>query len=199
MKLSTSSTFDVATVANTRTYQEAKTFFDFMNKFVSEVVEGFSKKLTLGDNFNYSERELSVTHATPMNLGNTPYTTVFIRSRQTILSHKIEQNNKADTVLTVYFKSPHAVAAKSAIWSSGNTVKYEVLNANLYTAGDGVTFEGFSNSANNGTFVVAAVNQNANILYVVNPFRTDAKQDEQRTEYLSKPPQPQKITLGILN
>ncbi len=199
MKLSTSNTFDVATIAETKTYQEAKSFFDFVNSFVSEVVEGFRKKLTLRDNFNYNEKELTVTHGTPINLGVMPYTAIFMRSRQPILTYAIEQNNKSEAMLTVYFKVPHSIAAKSCLWQIGNTVKYEVLNANMYSVGERVAVTGFSNNVNNGEFIVAYVDNSSSTLYLLNPFRSDKTADEIKPSHVGKQSAQQKITIGVLN
>ena len=60
MKLTTSNTFDVSQVAETKSFQELEPFFDYINTFSSDVVQAFNKQITLSDNLNVTFKTLSL-------------------------------------------------------------------------------------------------------------------------------------------
>jgi len=65
-------------------------------------------------------------------------------------------------------------------WQSGNTVRYFLSATDLSSVaiGDWFTISGFTNTINNGTFQITAVNDGSNYVDVLNPGITDSTNDE---------------------
>ena len=80
MKLTTSNTFDVSQVAETKSFQELEPFFDYINTFSSDVVQAFNKQITLSDNLNVTFKTLSLQHGIGINLGKITPIAVLIQS-----------------------------------------------------------------------------------------------------------------------
>lgn len=72
--------------------------------------------------------------------------------------------------------SPVARSVTSAVWQSGNTVRYASPNTGGISIGNSVVIAGFSNGSNNGTFVVTNVSSNNWI--EVTSTRSNATADE---------------------
>lgn len=198
MKISVSNTFDVSTIANTQSFQDLEEFFDYSNKFTSDVVEALTKKLTLNDNFTYTEQLLTVTHGVPINLGQISFSYTLIKSTVPILTYYSYQDSSANYLLTVYFKQAQNALAQSAVWVAGTTTKYFVQNIGNYSIGDSVTFSGFGTATNNGTFLISAIDSANKFLYVQNYKRTSATGDETRTTYAGSAQVKNNITLGLI-
>ena len=72
--------------------------------------------------------------------------------------------------------SPVARSVTTAIWQSGNTVRYAATNTTGISIGNTVVITGFANASNNGTFVVT--NISANNWIEVTSTRADSVDDE---------------------
>jgi hypothetical protein len=197
MKISTSSTFDTSTVANTQSFQELNPFFDYMNAFTTDVIQAFNKKITLADNISYTEKSLTLQNNSPLVIGDITVKGVFINSTTPVTSYKIEANSANKKVLTVYFQDTHNIKAKSAVWVAGTTVKYLTDSTSTVTIGDFVNVSGFGTAANNGTYQIIGID--GNYLYLNNYNRSSATGDELKAGYVGSDRKTYSITLGVLS
>lgn len=199
MKISISNTFDISTVANTKSYQELQSYFDYANRFTYETVQALTKKLTLNDNFNYTSLNLSVSHGEPIVLKIANYSHILINSIIPILTYDISQNTLSQYVLTIFFKQNQNIYANSATWVAGTVVKYSVQNIQNYSIGDVVRFSGFKNQTNNGTFLIVGIDSDNSFVFVQNYNRTSATGDEILSTYAGSPLVKNYVTIGVIN
>ncbi len=199
MKLSTSNKFDVSQIADTNSFQDLEPFFDYINSFVSDVVQGFNKKISFADNINYTPLPLTVQHGVPINIGNYSPIGVFITSETPFSYYELDTNNDSTKNLTLRFKTPQNVFAKSAVWQMGNVIKYKVLDASPYSVGDVAAVAQFGLASNNGYFLIVDIDEENDYLYVLNRKRGDATDDENRTGFVGVTLAKYRITAGIIN
>lgn len=199
MKISISSTFDISTVANTKSYQELQSYFDYSNRFTFEVVQALTKKLTLSDNLNYNSYNLIIAHGEPIILKISSFSHLLLNSVVPILSYSITQNSLSQYVLTVYFKQSQNIFANSVIWVAGTVVRYSVQSVTNYSINDVVTFSGFRNQVNNGTYLIVGIDRGNNFVFVQNYNRTSAVGDEFLSTFAGKPLVSNLVTVGAVN
>jgi hypothetical protein len=199
MKISISNTFDISTVANTKSYQELQSYFDYANRFTYETVQALTKKLTLNDNFSYATLNLSVSHGEPIVLKITSYSHILINSIIPILTYDISQNLLSQYVLTIFFKQTQNIFANSATWVAGTIVKYSVQNIQNYSIGDVVIFSGFRNQTNNGTFLIVGIDSDNSFVFVQNYNRDSATGDEILSTFTGKSLVKNFVTIGVIN
>jgi hypothetical protein len=199
MKISISNTFDISTVANTKSYQELQSYFDYANRFTYETVQALTKKLTLNDNFSYATLNLSVSHGEPIVLKITSYSHILINSIIPILTYDISQNSLSQYVLTIFFKQTQNIFANSATWVAGTIVKYSVQNIQNYSIGDVVIFSGFRNQTNNGTFLIVGIDIENSFVFVQNYSRDSATGDEILSTFTGKSLVKNFVTIGVIN
>jgi hypothetical protein len=199
MKISISNTFDISTVANTKSYQELQSYFDYANRFTYETVQALTKKLTLNDNFSYSTLNLTVSHGEPIVLKISSYSHILINSIIPILTYDISQNSLSQYVLTIFFKQNQNIFANNAIWVAGTIVKYSVQNIQNYSIGDVVTFSGFRNQPNNGTYLIVGIDLDTASVFVQNYNRTSSTGDELLSTYSGSPLVKNYVTIGVIN
>ena len=199
MKISISNTFDISTVANTKSYQELQSYFDYANRFTYETVQALTKKLTLNDNFSYSTLNLTVSHGEPIVLKISSYSHILINSIIPILTYDISQNSLSQYVLTIFFKQNQNIFANSATWVAGTIVKYSVQNIQNYSIGDVVTFSGFRNQPNNGTYLIVGIDLDTASVFVQNYNRTSSTGDELLSSYSGSPLVKNYVTIGVIN
>jgi hypothetical protein len=199
MKISISNTFDISTVANTKSYQELQSYFDYANRFTYETVQALTKKLTLNDNFSYSTLNLTVSHGEPIVLKISSYSHILINSIIPILTYDISQNSLSQYVLTIFFKQTQNIFANSAVWVAGTIVKYSVQNIQNYSIGDVVTFSGFRNQPNNGTYLIVGIDLDTASVFVQNYNRTSSTGDELLSTYSGSPLVKNYVTIGVIN
>jgi hypothetical protein len=199
MKISISNTFDISTVANTKSYQELQSYFDYANRFTYETVQALTKKLTLNDNFSYATLNLSVSHGEPIVLKITSYSHILINSIIPILTYDISQNSLSQYVLTIFFKQTQNIFANSATWVAGTIVKYSVQNIQNYSIGDVVIFSGFRNQTNNGTFLIVGIDIENSLVFVQNYNRDSATGDEILSTFTGKSLVKNFVTIGVIN
>ncbi|MFM2009622.1 MAG: hypothetical protein RLZZ479_12 [Bacteroidota bacterium] len=199
MKISISNTFDISTVANTKSYQELQSYFDYANRFTYETVQALTKKLTLNDNFSYATLNLSVSHGEPIVLKITSYSHILINSIIPILTYDISQNSLSQYVLTIFFKQTQNIFANSATWVAGTIVKYSVQNIQNYSIGDVVIFSGFRNQTNNGTFLIVGIDIDNSFVFVQNYNRDSATGDEILSTFTGKSLVKNFVTIGVIN
>jgi hypothetical protein len=199
MKISISNTFDISTVANTKSYQELQSYFDYANRFTYETVQALTKKLTLNDNFSYATLNLSVSHGEPIVLKITSYSHILINSIIPILTYDISQNSLSQYVLTIFFKQTQNIFANSATWVAGTIVKYSVQNIQNYSIGDVVIFSGFRNQTNNGTFLIVGIDSDNSFVFVQNYNRDSATGDEILSTFTGKSLVKNFVTIGVIN
>jgi hypothetical protein len=199
MKISISNTFDISTVANTKSYQELQSYFDYANRFTYETVQALTKKLTLNDNFSYATLNLSVSHGEPIVLKITSYSHILINSIIPILTYDISQNSLSQYVLTIFFKQTQNIFANSATWVAGTIVKYSVQNIQNYSIGDVVIFSGFRNQTNNGTFLIVGIDIDNSLVFVQNYNRDSATGDEILSTFTGKSLVKNFVTIGVIN
>jgi hypothetical protein len=199
MKISISNTFDISTVANTKSYQELQSYFDYANRFTNETVQALTKKLTLNDNFSYATLNLSVSHGEPIVLKITSYSHILINSIIPILTYDISQNSLSQYVLTIFFKQTQNIFANSATWVAGTIVKYSVQNIQNYSIGDVVIFSGFRNQTNNGTFLIVGIDSDNSFVFVQNYNRDSATGDEILSTFTGKSLVKNFVTIGVIN
>lgn len=199
MKISISNTFDISTVANTKSYQELQSYFDYANRFTYETVQALTKKLTLNDNFSYSTLNLTVSHGEPIVLKISSYSHILINSIIPILTYDISQNSLSQYVLTIFFKQNQNIFANNAVWVAGTIVKYSVQNIQNYSIGDVVTFSGFRNQPNNGTYLIVGIDLDTASVFVQNYNRTSSTGDELLSSYSGSPLVKNYVTIGVIN
>jgi hypothetical protein len=199
MKISISNTFDISTVANTKSYQELQSYFDYANRFTYETVQALTKKLTLNDNFSYSTLNLTVSHGEPIVLKISSYSHILINSIIPILTYDISQNSLSQYVLTIFFKQNQNIFANNAIWVAGTIVRYSVQNIQNYSIGDVVTFSGFRNQPNNGTYLIVGIDLDTASVFVQNYNRTSSTGDELLSTYSGSPLVKNYVTIGVIN
>ena len=199
MKISISNTFDISTVANTKSYQELQSYFDYANRFTYETVQALTKKLTLNDNFSYSTLNLTVSHGEPIVLKISSYSHILINSIIPILTYDISQNSLSQYVLTIFVKQNQNIFANNATWVAGTIVKYSVQNIQNYSIGDVVTFSGFRNQPNNGTYLIVGIDLDTASVFVQNYNRTSATGDELLSTYSGSPLVKNYVTIGVIN
>lgn len=199
MKLTTSNTYDVSQIADSKSYQELETFFDYINTFSSDVVQAFNKRISFTDNLTYESFTLSVAHGQGINIGAYKPLSVFIQSETPWISYKLTTNADSTKVLTVFFKETHNIFAKTAIWQAGTIVRYVVQDVLSYSVGDVVKFSGFLTRENNGNYLITEIDTDNNYLYVNNRNRTSATGDESKTGFGGTSLVKHSIVVGIIN
>lgn len=199
MKLTVSNTYDVSQIANSKSYQELQTFFDYFSSLTTDVVQGFNKNITLGDNLNFQTISLVVKHGIPINIGKYSPIGIFLDTEANIVSYRLVTNSDSTKNLTIYLKSPQNCQAKAAIWQVGSVTRYTVIDTTPYLQGDIVSFSGFGTSSNNGNFLVVDTDSENNYLYVINRKRSSATGDELRSGFVGSVLDSVKVTMGIFN
>lgn len=94
-----------------------------------------------------------------------------------ILNYNASGQSGQNTGILVQEQHTVALSLTQAQWQSGNTVRYFSPNTQSLASGEYIRITGFTNSPNNGTFIVTAVNANVSF-DVTNLARSSAADDE---------------------
>lgn len=198
MKLSTSNTFDVAQISDTKTFEEISPFFDYVNGFTSDVVQAFNKRITFSENINYTSLALVLQHGIPTNIGKYSPIGLFFKSETPLLSYNLTTNADSTVNLTVFFKENHGCFTKSAMWVAGTIVRYVVQSVTPYSVGDVVNISRFSTVVNNGNYLINEIDSENNYIYVNNRNRTSATGDENKVGFSGTSLSKRVITVGLV-
>lgn len=199
MKLTTSNTFDVSQVAETKSFQELEPFFDYINTFSSDVVQAFNKQITLSDNLNVTFKTLSLQHGIGINLGKITPIAVLIQSETPYIGYSLTTMSDSTRMLYVYFKATQNVLATSAIWQAGTITRYKIQDVTPFSVGDVVKLQGFGTANNNNTCPIVEIDTTNKYLYVNNRKRTSATGDESKTSYVGDTLQSYVVNIGLIN
>lgn len=199
MKLSTSNTFDVSQVAETKSFQELEPFFDYINTFSSDVVQAFNKQITLTDNLNVTFKTLSLQHGVGVNIGKITPIAVLIQSETPYIGYSLTTLADSSRMLFVYFKATQNVLATSAIWQAGTITRYKIQDVTPFSVGDVVKLQGFGTANNNNTCPIVEIDTTNKYLYVNNRKRTSATGDESKTSFVGDTLQTYVINVGFIN
>lgn len=198
MKLSTSNTFDISQISDTKTFEEISPFFDYVNGFTSDVVQAFNKRITFTENLNFTSLSLTLQHGTPTNIGKYSPIGIFFKSETPILSYSLTTNADSTINLSVYFKENHNTYTKSATWIAGTIVRYVVQDVTPLAVGDVVKLTNFSTASNNGTYLINEIDVDNNYIYVNNRNRTSTTGDEIKVGFSGSPLAKRAITVGLI-
>lgn len=194
MKLSTTDIYDVSQISNTKAYEDLKDFIEYVNNFNRDIVKSYTNGITLGDNITSVTRNIELFHGVPLTLPGIPnYNIVSINSRTPVRSFNTFRNAQSDLVLTVWFDQAIQVLANRATWLRGQMVRYTALSTDNIKPGDFVTFSGFGNQPNNGSFQVLKVE--GQYLYCLNINRDSATDDEMKPGFVGNTSS--KINIGV--
>lgn len=199
MKLTTSNTFDVSQVAETKSFQELEPFFDYINTFSSDVIQAFNKQITLSDNLNVTFKTLSLQHGIGINLGKITPIAVLIQSETPYIGYSLTTMSDSTRMLYVYFKATQNVLATSAIWQAGTITRYKIQDVTPFSVGDVVKLQGFGTANNNNTCPIVEIDTTNKYLYVNNRKRTSATGDESKTSYVGDTLQSYVVNIGLIN